>query len=141
MRHVEDEWTAGVFEPPAKRPTYDMDLDRWIRSMRERVGHDRIFYNSAAWRHLREKVLDECHCESLYERSLSPARYVRATTVHHVMHLDRFPGWGLSEWAVDVDGQLVRNLVPLSHDAHDIAHGRFIGCGRRKSNPVTEEWW
>lgn len=141
MRHAEDAWCAGRFDPPARRPSYDWDLDRWIRARRERNGHDRAFYDSARWRRLRAKVLEECHGESLYELAQSPALYVPATTVHHVMLVERHPGWALSEWAVDVDGQLVRNLVPLSDAGHNVAHGRFRGSNVRKRSYVTEERW
>ena len=123
------------------RPVYDHALAEWILDRRERLGHDRAFYNSAAWRTLRAHVLAEFHSESQYELHQSPARYVPATVVHHVMHVEDWPGWALSEYAVDGSGEVIRNLIPLSHEAHDIVHGRFGTGQRHREAPLTEERW
>lgn len=134
-------WASGVVALLVRvTPTYDRALADWVLARRERFGHDRAFYNSPAWRALRAKVLAEFHGESQYELGLSPARFVPATVVHHVMHVEEYPGWALSEWAVR-DGEVVRNLVPLSHDGHDVAHGRFGRGQRRRADPLTEEMW
>lgn len=122
-------------------PQYDWELDEWIRERRRKLGHDRAFYNSAAWRGLRAKVLAEFHGESQYELGLSPRRIVRAEVVHHVMHVEDFPGWALSEFALDEHGEVIRNLVPLSHEAHDIAHGRFGKAQRIKGDDISIERW
>ena len=61
-------------------------------------------------------------------------------SVHHVMHVDEYPGWALSEFALDAEGNLIRNLIPLSHAAHDIAHGRF-GKNVRSRVALTDEMW
>lgn len=115
-------------------------MAEWILDRRERFGHDRAFYNSPAWRRLRAQVMAEFHGESQYELHQSTARYVPATVVHHVMHVEDWPGWALSEYAVR-DGETIRNLVPLSHEAHDIVHGRF-GPGKRHCEPpLTAERW
>lgn len=127
-------------------PEYDWDLHRRLEAMRERDGCHRRFYQSAAWRKLRAKVLEEFHGESWDEAHASPARYVPATCVHHEMHVDRWPGWALSEFWADASGEVHRNLFPLSHDAHDARHGR---CGfapkagglEGAPAPLTEEWW
>lgn len=123
-------------------PAYDWDLHRYLTEMRERDGNNRRFYQSAAWRRLRAKVLEEFHYESQDELRQSPARYVRATCVHHDRFVDRYPGWALSEWWVDGKGTVHRNLIPLSHDAHDARHAR---CGARRAaiagTEVTQEWW
>lgn len=121
-------------------PRYDWELDALLREQRKRNGHDRAFYNSARWRRLRARVLAEFHGESQYELGLEPSRYVPAETVHHVMHVDEYPGWALSEFALDADGNLIRNLIPLSHAAHDIAHGRF-GKNVRARAALTDEMW
>lgn len=124
-----------------ERPRYDWALDAWIRERRERWGgKDTAFYNCAAWRRLRAHVLAEFHGESQLELKWSPARYVPANVVHHEMHLDKFPGWGLSEFAV-LDGEVIRNLTPLSYEAHDIVHHRFGKGQRQKVEPVTVEMW
>lgn len=123
-------------------PEYDWDLHRRLLAMREEHGSFRRFYKSMAWRKLRAKVLEEFHHESQDELLASPARYVRATCVHHDRFVDKYPGWALSEFWCDDAGNVRRNLIPLSHDAHDARHGR---CGARpraeNANQVTEEWW
>lgn len=121
-------------------PSYDRALAEWILAARGRNGHDRAFYNSPEWRRLRAKVLAEFHGESQYELGQSPSRCVPATVVHHVMHVEDFPGWALSEWAVK-DGEVIRNLVPLSHDGHNVAHGRFGRGQRHRARPLTAERW
>ncbi len=124
-------------------PEYDWDLHRALTEMRERDGNHRRFYMAAAWRRLRAKVLAEFRYESYDELHASPARYVRATCVHHDRYVDKYPGWALSEFWCDDDGNVRRNLYPLSHEAHDARHGR---CGPRVGvcdlrSPVTDEWW
>lgn len=137
---IEASWAAGLYDPPATAPEYDWDLDRWIRARRERDGHDRAFYNSARWRRLRASVMEGLHGASAMELAGSPARFEPAAVVHHVMRLGEWPGWGLSEWA-EVGGAVVRNLLPLSQDAHDVAHGRFAHRARAPLDPLTEERW
>ena len=124
-------------------PEYDWDLHRDLIAMRERYGNHRRFYKSMAWRRLRAKVLAEFRYESYDELRASPARYVRATCVHHDRYVDKYPGWALSEFWCDDDGNVLRNLFPLSHDAHDARHGR---CGARTrprvgEPQITDEWW
>ena len=130
---------------PARVPEYDWELHRDLVAMRERFGTHRHFYQSAAWRRLRTKVLEEFHYESQDELHATPARYVRATCVHHDRFVDKYPGWALSEWWTDSDGIVRRNLIPLSHDAHDERHRRFGARPHDSSdgdvNAVTQEWW
>lgn len=123
------------------RPTYDHALAEWILEQRAAKGHDRTFYNSREWRLVRALVLVAHHFESQWELGLTPSRYERATVVHHVMHVSDHPGWALSEYAIDERGEVVRNLVPLSHRGHDEAHGRFGPGQRRRVPPLTEERW
>ena len=122
-------------------PEYDWDLHHYItRIWDERHSH-RLFYQCAAWRRLRRQVLEEFHYESQDELLASPARYVRATCVHHDRFIDRYPGWALSEFWVDDAGVVRRNLVPLSHDAHDARHHRTRYRQRRPVVELTEEMW
>ncbi len=123
-------------------PEYDWELHRHLMQMLERDGNQRRFYKSAAWRRLRAKVLAEFHYESWDEWHASPARYVRATCVHHDRYVDKYPGWALSEWWMDKDGKVHRNLFPLSHDAHDARHGRCAAKVRAEIlTQITEERW
>jgi hypothetical protein len=125
----------------AQAPVYDRALAEWILGRRARLGHDRAFYGCAAWRRLRARVLAEYHGESQWELGLAPARVVPATVVHHVMHVEDWPGWALSEWALDESGEVVRNLVPLSQEGHDAAHQRFGHRVNVHPPPLTEERW
>lgn len=139
-RRPELAWCSGRFgQPPAHPPEPDWELADWIRN--EAGPKRKRFYDSAAWLHLRSKVLAESHGASIYELTLSPARYVPATCVHHVMRVSQHPEWALSEWAVDETGAVIRNLIPLSHFAHDLAHGRCMPGGMGRAAPLTEERW
>lgn len=137
MEPVELAWCRGIFEPPTRRPEYDVDLDHWIRN--HGALRCKAFYQSPRWRELRARVLAETHGASVYELALSPARYSPAECVHHVMRVEDAPGWALSEWAVDGSGRVVRNLIPLSHAGHNVAHGREELA--IPAPPVTVERW
>lgn len=120
---------------------YDWDLHRYLTRMWERKHHHRDFYNSAAWRRLRQRVLEENHFESWDELRATPARYVRATCVHHDRYVFNYPGWALSEFWCDDDGVVHRNLFPLSHEAHDARHNRNQYRQRRTEAELTKEMW
>lgn len=128
-------------DPPASVPPYDRALAARLREERRRDGNNLRFYRSAAWRRLRAEVLASAHMESLWELSGSPARVARADTVHHVLRLDRYPGYALHPWALDGEGRVVRNLIPLTHAAHDLVHGRRFAGGQTKAPPLTPERW
>lgn len=135
-------WCDGVFEPPPSPPHPDWELAAWMREHCAGALVNR-FYNRAAWRALRARVLAETHGASLYELSLSPARYVPARYVHHVMRVHEHPEWALSEWAALPDGRVVRNLMPLSFEGHELAHGRACHghVPRDGSREITRERW
>lgn len=122
-------------------PEYDWDLHRFLTEMWERDHNHLRFYNSASWRRLRARVLEEFHWESQDELLASPAKYVRADVVHHDRYVDKYPGWALSEFWVDKDGAVRRNLVPLSHDAHEARHSRGRYYVRPVIDTLTPERW
>lgn len=126
---------------PSTVPEYDWDLHRYLTRMWEERHNHRLFYQSARWRALRAKVLEEAHYESWDELHATPARYVRATCVHHDRYVFNYPGWALSEFWVDGDGIVRRNLYALSHDAHDARHGRNAIGQRRPQFELTKEMW
>lgn len=123
-------------------PVYDTELAKRLRARRERDHTDKAFYDSAAWRRLRAKVLDEFHNECQDCLAKSPARYTRAVHVHHEAHVETLPGWALSETYVDGSGRVARNLVPLCHDCHDARHER-VGHRPRdcEGDTITPERW
>ena len=112
-----------------------------LTAQRKRYGNNRRFYKSRPWRDLRASVLAASHYECAACKAKSPAVYSRAVTVHHVMHVDEHPRYALSRTYTGEDGTDHDNLIPLCHDCHDIAHGRFRGRGRDSSHDVTPERW
>lgn len=133
--------TEVVEVPVSALPEYDWDLHHHLMQMLARDGNQRRFYMSARWRRLRARVLEEAHYESQDELHATPARIVLATCVHHEAHVDEQPGWALSEWYVDDSGQCHRNLIALSHEAHDARHGRMRFAKRAPAFELTKEMW
>lgn len=136
---VELSWVGDAFGPPLVAPVPDWRLAEWVRT--QAGPRHKRFYDSARWLALRRRVIAEAHGASLYELSLAPSRYVPATCVHHVMRVAEHPEWALSEWAVDGRGRVVRNLIPLSHLGHDVAHGRCGFGAAPRPRPLTDERW
>lgn len=124
-------WCGDAFTPPPSPPRPDWELAAWMREHCAGALVNR-FYNRAAWRALRARVLAETHGASLYELAQSPSRYVPARYVHHVMRVHEHPEWALSEWATLPDGRVIRNLMPLSFEGHEVAQGPYQGQGARR---------
>lgn len=121
---------------------YDEELARALKAQRKDGRRNYQFYRSREWRDLRRRILDESHHECAWCKTKSPAVYSRAVTVHHMAHVDVWPGWALSRYYYDADSKIwMTNLVPLCHDCHDVAHGRFAGHVHDTTNDVTEERW
>jgi len=89
------------------------------------------FYLTRTWRHLRAEVLASDH----YECQQCKARgyYKRATHVHHVLHYDKHPQYGLVKI---VNGK--RNLISLCFECHTDIHKYGTNA---KKEPLTEEQW
>ena len=144
-RDRRDAWAEVIARWFRVRPShgqgYDAALARRLTDQHEMRGHDRGFYNSAAWRALRASVLSAAHgeCQDCLDRS--PARYSPATCVHHEAHVDEHPGWALSETYVDVNGIEHVNLVALCHECHDLRHGRWQGRTHDTTHDLTQERW
>ena len=144
-RDRKDAWAEVIARWFRVRPShgqgYDAALARRLTDQREMRGHDRGFYNSAAWRMLRASVLAAAHgeCQDCLDRS--PARYSPATCVHHEAHVDEHPGWALSETYVDVSGIEHVNLVALCHECHNLRHGRWQGRTHDTTRDLTQERW
>jgi len=95
------------------------------------------FYLSKEWQHLRREILEadkyECQCHK--ERGL----YKKATTVHHVNHLDKHPELALSKYYVDGDGVMRRNLVSTCKECHEtVCHPERL---THYKEPLTPERW
>ena len=122
---------------------YDWQLHHKLLRMREGDPTLHLFYCCAPWRHLRAKVLEEHHGECYDCAHAEPARYVPAECVHHVHEVDTEPGWALSEWVPNGQGEMELNLLPLCHECHDKRHDRFKGRQRRDDSAIalTPERW
>lgn len=75
------------------------------------------FYLSKEWQKVRLKVLasDKCECQCCKEHG----RYRRATTVHHVKHLDKHPELALSKYYTDADRVIHKNLISVCKECHE----------------------
>lgn len=144
MAPLDVQWVRALYpDPPLTAPGPDPGLAELLAPMIG-AGSLKPFYDSAAWLKVRAAVLAECHGESAWERQCSPARYEPATIVHHIYRVRRFPGLALSPWVTDPrTGRVERNLVALSHEAHELAHGRAFpkGRGRRATDGLPPERW
>lgn len=96
--------------------------------------HD--FYISSEWLRLRREVLAEQH----YECQMCKRRgqYTRATHVHHVWHVDKFPQHSLSKTVRDGDEEKI-NLIAVCKDCHEtVCHPERL---RHTKKPLTKERW
>lgn len=83
--------------------------EKEVRTMKKQ--HD-PFYDSIAWRRLRQKVLRRDHY--MCQITKRYGRLVEAQTVHHIFPREFFPEWQLSPW----------NLISLTFEAHHSMHDR-----------------
>lgn len=93
------------------------------------------FYTWSKWLAVREDVLraDKYECQDCKAHG----KYTRATTVHHINFVKRYPELALEKYYAAGE-QEERNLVSLCHDCHEARHGY-----RKKhyTKPLTEERW
>ena len=100
------------------------------------------FYCSARWQSTRELVMELDHHECVRCREVHH-RICRASTVHHVHHLDEYPQMALEIW--DEDG--MRNLVSLCNSCHNEVHPekqikfKRILDAKAKVKPMNDERW
>lgn len=100
-------------------------------------GREVVWYNSAAWKAMREQVLqyDHFECQACKARG----RYKRAVIVHHVKHLKDRPDLALSLFD---PGTGERQLVSLCRACHEAEHPeRAIQPRKSERAPVTAERW
>lgn len=98
-------------------------------------GREAAWYNSKAWRTVRDQVLalDNHECQ----RCKARGKYARAEIVHHVKHLKDRPDLALSVW----DGG-ERQLVSLCRACHEALHPeRAVTPRKGGGDPVTLERW
>ena len=112
-------------------------LASWIRELEEE-GKLYKFYKTREWLDLKADVLKDNHYECKHCKMKQPAKYTRATQVHHVNEVRVRPDLALSRTYSDEDGEH-ENLVPLCLMCHNSLHGRF---GRAEDKPqMNKERW
>ena len=112
------------------------DIVAWILELIE-INQLWRFYKTPDWLSLRARVLSEFHNEC--QECLKHGRVTRAKFVHHINEVKHRPDLALCEFYTDRDGTVKRNLVPLCHECHDKAHGRF--CGGEYRPQLNKERW
>ena len=101
------------------------------------AGREVVWYNSAAWKSVREAVLRMDHHEC--QRCKARGRYRRAELVHHVQHLQDRPDLALSVYDPDTGK---RQLLSVCWRCHEELHPeRALQPRRPAAKPVTEERW
>lgn len=90
----------------------------------------KLFYKRGFWKKKRRQVLrrDNNECQACKRRG----GYSRATTVHHIKHLDKFPQLAL------VDS----NLESLCSPCHNVEHPEKLKRNEvaRRENITPERW-
>lgn len=94
------------------------------------------FYTSSQWLRLRAEVLQEYK----YECQHCKARgfYTKADTVHHDRYVKKYPWLALSKVWIDSQGNERKQLIPLCHNCHELAHHHRQ---KKKEKPLTPERW
>lgn len=110
------------------------ELKTWIEGLLKE-GKLYKFYKSAQWLNVRERILKESHYECEWCRE--KGKISKAETVHHMQYVKKHPEQALDEYYT-YKGKRYRNLVPLCHDCHDMAHERMKWKKREEFN---EERW
>ena len=80
------------------------------------------FYEHREWRRKKQEVLKKFHYEC--QECKKQNKLTRATIVHHVKHLRRYPSLALSDYYYDKEGKQHVQLMPLCFQCHEKIHGR-----------------
>lgn len=112
-------------------------LAEWINRL---IAEDKLykFYKSKLWLTLRREILAANHFEcELCKRNecKGERRYSRATTVHHVQFVKKYPELALSRTFTH-GGKEYKNLMALCDGCHNKMHKRFA-----KKEAFNKEKW
>lgn len=90
----------------------DNELASWIIKL---IKHHNVkaFYNSGAWNHTRQEVLDDQHNEC--QRCKAKGIYTEAVTVHHKQYLRTHPELALTK----------SNLEAICGECHFEEHHKY----------------
>lgn len=110
------------------------ELKKWIEEL---IAENKLykFYKSKLWIKKKEEILDKFHHECLWCKE--KGKISKAEEVHHVQFVKTHPELALDEFYT-YKGKQYRNLVPLCHDCHDMAHERMK---YKKQKQFNEERW
>lgn len=112
-----------------------MMTDNEIRYVKQCIQTDmHKFYVWGKWKKIRREILeaDKYECQDCKKKK----RIVRATTVHHICHVKKYPHLALEPY-YKLDGEQRRNLISLCHDCHEARHGHRQ---KNKDYLTTEKW-
>lgn len=99
-------------------------------------NHTEKFYTHREWRRKRKKVLEKYHYEC--QECKKKNKLERATMVHHVKPLRRFPSLAFSDYYYDEKGKRQMQLMPLCFWCHEKIEGR----GKKEiANEWNDEKW
>lgn len=100
------------------------------------------FYNSAAWKKVREEQLQADHYEcqrckhrGKYKDVIGIVKYKKAVLVHHDFRIEQYPQYKLMRV---VNGK--RNMYSLCQDCHEIEHEEERGLVKQVDELNEEKW-
>lgn len=115
----------------------DKTLAEWIRELIQ-TGKLYLFYKSPEWISLRAEVLSDAHFECAGCLRKSPAKYTRATTVHHKREVKSYPELALTRYIIE-EGKIVELIEADCDRCHNVEHERFKGT--KPAPQLNEERW
>ena len=89
----------------------ELDTGEWVRELSAKSYRGwKAFYHTTRWKHKRKDILKRDHnsCRICRQKG----KYTRATTVHHIKHLQDAPELALTD----------SNLISLCYECHHAAH-------------------
>lgn len=119
----------------------DVSVGEWIRTLYRDHGTALNFYRSKQWHAKRSRALALGHYECEDCRLKSPAKYTRASVVHHDRYVGKHPEFALSDTWTDRQGIEHKQLYALCHECHDVRHARFKGRAREHTKLLNDERW
>jgi|BioPla2DNA2_1021312.scaffolds.fasta_scaffold244017_1 5-methylcytosine-specific restriction protein A len=122
----------AAYNPRKDLQPGDPEYEKLKRSMQEfgSMQVKKLFYKRKEWKRKRRQILERDNYEC--QRCKRDGGYSRATTVHHIKHLEQFPELALAD----------ENLESLCGVCHNIEHPeklKRLEVEQRKQ--ITPERW
>ena len=101
--------------------------DKLIRLVKEDVSK---FYNSTAWKRMREQILrrDNFECQHCKKKGKVTTQNLQ---VHHIKEVKQYPELGLEP----------SNLITICARCHNLEHDKNGYGNCKKDDPITTEMW